>query len=297
MSKVSVIIPVYNRAKSIRDAVESALNQTYKDLEIIVVDDGSTDGTEDSIRDYIETSKIKYIFQENGGPGAARNAGINASKGEYIAFLDSDDLWLPEKITIQMEYLSTHRDIDVLFCSGYCLDHNQNLKLIRCGATEDQNDFFELIAAGLSCLPSAAIVSRKAMENAGLFKTEFGEDWYLWLKLAQRYKFAYIDNPLYKKRYLGSGLSDMYYNRYIDVYQNLIKECENNSFEKKKVSIFRKRIAGVAFNLARKSMTALEFNSGMSAFLLSYKLNPFYIRKLPGLLFRFGRFKIKSHKI
>ena len=100
---VSVIIPVYNRAQYIKDCLDSVINQTYKAYEIIVVDDGSTDNLREILVPYMD--KIQYIYKQNGGPSSARNAGTKVSNGEYIAFLDADDMWLPEKLELQIELL------------------------------------------------------------------------------------------------------------------------------------------------------------------------------------------------
>lgn len=98
---ISVVIPTYNRAHYVCEAIDSVLAQTYKNIEIIAVDDGSTDNTKDIIQQY--SSRIKYIYQNNAGPSAARNNGIKQSNGDLIAFLDSDDIWLAEKLERQVE--------------------------------------------------------------------------------------------------------------------------------------------------------------------------------------------------
>ena len=100
MPKVSVIIPTYNRSLSVREAIESVLAQTYRDFELIVVDDGSADNTPSVLGSFGE--RIRGIRQANAGVSAARNAGIRAAKGEWVAFLDSDDLWVPQKLERQM---------------------------------------------------------------------------------------------------------------------------------------------------------------------------------------------------
>ena len=105
---ISVIIPTYNRAHCVGEAIQSVLDQTYKNFEIIVVDDGSTDNTQEVLATFGD--KIKVIRQENRGVSAARNAGIREARGEWLAFLDSDDLWLPEKLAIQMKELSEYPD-------------------------------------------------------------------------------------------------------------------------------------------------------------------------------------------
>ena len=96
MPKVSVVIPTFNRADTIGDSIKSVLEQTFKDFEVIVVDDGSTDGTESVVAAFGD-SRIKYIMQDNAGACAARNNGIRHANGEYIAFQDSDDYWMPRK--------------------------------------------------------------------------------------------------------------------------------------------------------------------------------------------------------
>jgi len=113
---VSVIIPTYNRAEYVCDAIESVLNQTYKNIEIIVVDDGSTDDTKEWIKKYLSSSKLKYIYQENRGVSSARNTGIKIAKGEYLAFLDSDDLFLPKKIELQVkEFKKSPLSVGIIF--------------------------------------------------------------------------------------------------------------------------------------------------------------------------------------
>jgi glycosyltransferase involved in cell wall biosynthesis len=106
---VSVVIPTYNRARYVTEAIDSVLAQTYKDREIIVVDDGSTDDTARALKPY--KRHIRHIRQDNAGVSAARNAGIRAARAEWIAFLDSDDVWRPEKLAVQMEFIKRHPQI------------------------------------------------------------------------------------------------------------------------------------------------------------------------------------------
>jgi glycosyltransferase involved in cell wall biosynthesis len=117
MPTVSVIIPTYNSAALITDAIDSVLAQTYKDYEIIVVDDGSTDNTREVVRSY--GNRIQYIYQENSHIAAARNNGFKASSGKYIANLDADDLWLPEKLKKQITLLEKHPEAGLVYCDGY----------------------------------------------------------------------------------------------------------------------------------------------------------------------------------
>lgn len=111
---VSVIIPTYNRKKSIVCAVESVLNQTYKDIEVIVVDDGSLDNTKE-VLDAVKDKRLRYVYQENAGACVARNHGIELARGEHIAFQDSDDIWLPQKLEKQLDIIERY-DADIVFC-------------------------------------------------------------------------------------------------------------------------------------------------------------------------------------
>src|SRR5215831_7065603 len=112
MATVSVIIPVYNCEKYVADAIQSVLNQTYQNLEIIVVDDGSTDHSAQVVRSFQPT--VQYFHQPNQGMGAARNYGISLAKGDYFSFLDADDLWTPNKIRMQISVLAQAPELDLI---------------------------------------------------------------------------------------------------------------------------------------------------------------------------------------
>lgn len=111
-SMASVIIPVYNGERYLAEAIESALAQTYQPMEVIVVDDGSTDGSGDIARSFEE---VRYIHQENQGVAAARNRALAAARGEFMTFLDADDIWLPRKLEVQIDYLLKHPECDLVF--------------------------------------------------------------------------------------------------------------------------------------------------------------------------------------
>ena len=128
---VSIIIPTYNAGKYIKETVDSALAQTYKNIEIIVVDDGSTDDTKNILAPYIETGKVQYVFQQNKGLSGARNAGIKIAKGEYIALLDADDIFLPEKIEQQVNHLEKNPGCDVSYCDLYHFWDEEPDKLLK----------------------------------------------------------------------------------------------------------------------------------------------------------------------
>lgn len=194
--KITVIIPTYNRAKLLKRAIESVFNQTFKDFELIVVDDGSTDNTKEVVSEYKE---VKYVYQENSG-GAARpkNTGIKMAQGEYVAILDSDDEWLPTKLEKQVKFLEEHPEIDVVGCNilingktKYRIPKYQNL-FERMLVTDDMGT-------------GSAIVYRKEVFNkVGLFDENLksGQDKEMRIRLAQECKFGFVDEYLVNY-YLG----------------------------------------------------------------------------------------------
>src|SRR6267154_1483950 len=113
-SRVSVVIPVYNGERYLADAIQSVLDQTYQKFEVIVVDDGSTDGSARVAKRF--GGAIRYVHQSNGGVSKARNTGITLAQGTYLAFLDQDDLWLPDKLAVQVAYLDSHPEVGVVYC-------------------------------------------------------------------------------------------------------------------------------------------------------------------------------------
>ena len=131
---VSVVIPTHNRVEFIGETVDSVLAQTYTDLEVIIVDDGSSDGTGDYIRSrYADDSRVRYIWQENAERSAARNRGIDEARGEFVAFLDSDDLWLPKKLELQMQIMEARPEVVMVL--GWTS---------RFGLQEDRSEFTTL---------------------------------------------------------------------------------------------------------------------------------------------------------
>jgi len=193
MPKVSVIIPTYNCARYVPEAVESVLHQTYQDYEVIVVDDGSTDNTEKVLQKYRD--KIRYIKQKNSGVAAARNTGIREAHGEWVAFLDADDLWLPLKLKIQMEFSDRHPDVDFIY--GDASSFNSNGVLTKSMFSERQPHEGNVIKNLLSenFIPILSVIARKkCFEKAGFFKEgmKYSEDYEMWLRVAKFFKFGYI---------------------------------------------------------------------------------------------------------
>lgn len=197
MPTVSVIIPTYNRALYLCEAIDSVINQTYNDVEIIVIDDGSTDDTQQRLKQYKDA--IKYIYQSNSGSAIARNRGILSSTGKYIAFLDSDDLWYPTKLEKQVRILDKNEDIGFVYCD-YAKGHNTvegqkgHLETL---SPPSGYIFNHLVDANYICTPSV-IIRRSVFPNSGFFDPTLlrSQDYDLWLRLAYCCKCYFISEVL-----------------------------------------------------------------------------------------------------
>ena len=198
METVSVIIPVYNRADRIGRCLESVLSQTYRQLEIIVVDDGSTDNLVQMVKPV--WNQIKLIHQENLGQGAARNTGVRVARGDWVAFLDPDDLWDPRKLEVQMNYLEQ---------TGYEWAHNRTRIIPEHELQQYFGDWFkgersgkiakQLLNTNFICT-SSVVVKKSILIDVGGFSEDRElqnfEDYELWLRIAALVPIGYVDEPL-----------------------------------------------------------------------------------------------------
>jgi len=199
MPKVSVIIPTHNRARIVGEAIDSVLSQGYDDFELIVVDDGSTDRTEGLVASYFP--RLSYLYQRHRGVSAARNLGIASARGEYISFLDSDDLWLKEKLASQMRYMESHPACLICYTDEIWIR-----KGVRVNPMNKHRKYSGMIFE--QCLPlcivspSSVLIARTLLDDVGLFDEtlEVCEDYDLWLRIAARYPLAFINTPLIIKR-------------------------------------------------------------------------------------------------
>lgn len=187
-SKVSIIIPAYNKADYTVKAVKSVLNQIYMDIECIVVDDGSTDDTYDKLFPYM--NDIKYIYQPNKGVSAARNKGIVKSTGEYIAFLDCDDMYLPKKVARCVE-TSNNFYADFIHTAAYLIDKDD--KIIK----EYKPTKGILLLKNFIC-NSTPLMRKDIFDKVGLFDENLFTcaDWDMWLRIAEKYQMYYFNEPL-----------------------------------------------------------------------------------------------------
>jgi glycosyltransferase involved in cell wall biosynthesis len=199
MARVSVIIPTYNRLPKVREAIDSVLKQTYRDFELWVVDDGSTDGTGQALE--VLGNKIKYVSQANRGVSAARNLGLRVSRGKYVAYLDSDDLWEPRKLEIQLRCMEANPQFPLCYTDEIWIR-----KGVRVNPRKKHAKYSGWIFE--RCLPLCIISPSSALMKRALFREIEGfdenlpvcEDYDFWLRVTCRYPVLFIDRKLIVKR-------------------------------------------------------------------------------------------------
>lgn len=196
--KVSVIIPTYNRAGMVEKAIDSVFSQTYPNIELIVVDDGSTDGTREILETYGD--RIIAVYQPNGGAGKARNAGLRLATGEFIAFLDSDDYYLPDKIRLEAEFLCANPDVDVVLCGFRFIDEEKHIDVEF--KDIDVTDLVSRILwtdIGGLFPPNLPLFRKKILEKVEGFdeRLKMREEQDFWLQIALAgFQFRFIDEVL-----------------------------------------------------------------------------------------------------
>jgi glycosyltransferase involved in cell wall biosynthesis len=197
MPQVSVIIPTYNRAHLLSRAIKSVLNQTFQDFEIIIVDDASTDDTDKLVASFHD-NRIRYIQHEkNRGGGAARNSAITQAQGDYIAFLDSDDEWLPEKLEKQMKFFENAPATLGLVAAG-ALDIRENIPYQKYIPMLRGNLAQRILIDNCVGLNGIVLVRKECFSKVGLFDENLrgSEDWDLWIRIAQHYEVDFTPDIL-----------------------------------------------------------------------------------------------------
>jgi glycosyltransferase involved in cell wall biosynthesis len=220
MKKVSVVIPAYNKAKLTVKTVESVLAQTYNNIEIIVVDDGSTDNTRERLQPF--GSRILYSYKENGGACSARNVGIKLATGEYIAFIDCDDIYYPEKILKSVQLLEKNSDYGFVSTNVYFINEDDDKISEYARSNHNTTGWIASKLMESNIIANSTVVARKScFEEVGYFdeKIFIPADWDMWLRLAERYQAGYLEEKLSGYRITGSytmsnmekGMKEMFY--------------------------------------------------------------------------------------
>lgn len=230
---VSVVIPTYNRAHIVLDALKSIHQQSYRPIELILVDDGSTDNTASVVQHWIESLKTddrflaRYVHQSNKGGNPARNLGIREASGQFVAFLDSDDLWQPEKLTKQMDVLQSDNRIGGVYCGLRHIFMQTGIvqtpppRAYPCGDLKAQ-----MLVRDVTAPTSTYLVRASAFERVGCFDEllQARQDWDMWIRLAANYQIGVVPEVLVDFREHGGDRTASNPQREIDAYQTIMKK-------------------------------------------------------------------------
>lgn len=193
-SLISVIIPTYNYDQFIKRAIESVLKQDYKNIEVIICDDGSTDKTKLIIRKLLNDKRVSYYFQPNKGLSAARNLGINKAKGKYLAFLDSDDYWMPGKLSSQFKLFQRNQKLGLVYCFHYWVDLQG--KIIGKKIKKYRGNIWPNLLQGnlISGSGSSVLIKKICFKKVGVFDQTLSacEDWDMWLRISKVFQVDFV---------------------------------------------------------------------------------------------------------
>lgn len=258
MSKlISVVIPTHNRADLLPRAINSVLNQTYIDFEIIVVSDGSTDNTSEIVNGFTKADdRVKFIeYAPAKGGNVARNTGIDAAKGEYIAFLDDDDEWLPEKLQKQIEIVEADEKIGLVYTGVHIIYVNEKVEYNS--LSKEAGDLSKRILIDNCVGTTSTVLLRKSvLEKSGIFDVELGalQDFDLWIRVCQHSNVGVVSEPMINYyNYLGKKQVSAVTKKYIDAfaYINEKYKAQMRSLDEKEL---HEKQTAEDFLLANKAM-------------------------------------------
>ena len=285
--KITVVIPTYNRGRYIGEAIESALGQMWPPDEVVVVDDGSTDETGSRLASY--GSRIRVITTGNHGVAAARNAGIEAATGEWVAFLDSDDVWEAEKLAKQIEALKNQPDAGLSFTNRRPMDedgrplkgHHRSMVGGQVTRALFQSTFVD----------TPGVVVRKALlDTLGGFDESLAvcEDYELWLRASLYTPFVLVDEPLFRRRILTCSLSHSDDPDHHEIKCRMLETFSKHPLAEDRLpqSVIRSRLARVHFVAARAYREAGRHDRMKDHLREVTRLSPFHLRAWLGRIFR-----------
>jgi glycosyltransferase involved in cell wall biosynthesis len=254
-ARISVLIPAFNRVAYIRETVESVINQDYPNIELIVVDDGSTDGTYEILCEYESKGRLRVLTHPkrvNRGQSAALNLGLRASSGTYIAVLDSDDLFLPGKLSSQVDYLDSHPDVGLVYGMGEAVDEKGNW-LYDIDSTDhfEPNDPSAVLLDCYFLLPQNALVRRSVYEQVGEFEEGFlaAQDHDMLIRMAEKAKFGFMPAKFFQYRRHGDSISSNGQRRRWENGFEILRRAQARYPYRR--SVIRKRRALLNFRMAQ----------------------------------------------
>jgi glycosyltransferase involved in cell wall biosynthesis len=294
---VSIIVPTYNGVRYIAETIQSILQQTYKDFEIIVIDDGSTDETVQVIHSF--GKKVRYFYQSNRGPASARNIGIQQAKGKYIALIDHDDLWLPNKLEKQVPILEKMPGVGLVYSDAFNFYTDSNECPNTCFDLKQPyaGKVFKYLFIG-NFIPNLTVLVRKeCFEKIGYFdvsgKMRMTDDYHMWLQVSQQYDFEYIDQPLAKFRRHQNNMSRDDIGMILDTNAALKNICKEYP-ECIGYLTKQKRFSELIYKLGRHALMDEKPNEAVRFFYNSLIEYPLYLKSLIFLVISLWRLSVAS---
>jgi len=286
--KVSVVIPTFKRSHIISRSVQSVLNQSYRDFEIIVVNDGFKDNTEEVLKSFND-KRIKYLeHDQNMGQSAARNTGIKAARGQYIAFQDSDDEWLPEKLAKQMRVFETSSPhVGVVYTQRWSTADNINFHIPFSKTNIKVDSFRKNLLQRSLITPQSAMVLADCFKKAGFFDESLHhlEDWELWIRISKYYEFKFLNEPLVKVYHENDNISGNQDNLIKAMESILSKHFENFKGAGKRI------LAMQYYSLGNLLCRNGDFSRGRKYLLQAIRTNPFNLKYFLTILVSFLELK------
>ena len=278
---VDAVVTTYNYGRFLAGAIDGVLAQTYPNLEVVVVDDGSTDDTRDIVAAYANRG-VKYVYQDNLGPGPARNCGLRATTGPLVAFCDADDVWLPDKISTQLAHLQRHPEVGIVTAHAYACDESLRPTSVVHAARGDAEYVFEaLLVRNIVLNPTCVLARRSALEAVeGFSELPRWEDWDTWLRVAQRFPIGFVDRPVALVRRHDASLSPIDGEQRLDLDGRILARHIGAVSSRPRRAVIRIRARSNAYFHAATTTAARGSGRRARRFaLLALVLDPFLLTK------------------
>ena len=276
LSRVTIIIPAYNRADYINQTIDSVLNQSFQDFELIVVDDGSTDGTYEKIKAYgSQLTLLEHSGHENRGQSASINKALKVASGKYIIILDSDDFWELNKLQIQVDYLEANPEIGLVYTNGYGTDsHGEITYKYHSADHQEPNDPNAVLLDCYMALPVNAMVRKSVYDAVGFFNEEYraAQDHDMLIRIAEKCRFDYLPDFLFYYRRHGDSISHTKLDvRWTTGFKILEAARQRYPY---KASTIRKRKAVLNYRLGQVFIKQKRYIKAFSHFIKAGVLDP-----------------------
>jgi glycosyltransferase involved in cell wall biosynthesis len=290
MPKVTVVIPTYNYARFLGEAIQSVLDQTFTDFELVVVDDGSTDNTREVVGSF-KDPRVRYIYQEHRGVSVAQNTGHKASVSEYITGLGADDSYLPQNLELKVKVLDARPELALVCSDAWMIDgrtgsilgkywHGKPFNHSVDPRRAAQQPLKELLYREFFITPQATLIRRKVIDEVGLFDESLPthEDWDLFFRIVQRFPIETIDIPLIKMKHHDANLSKNRTKRYLGAVGALNKAINSKSLYGANLKHVKKRLARTHFSYGKSMILNGDAAMGREKLLAAIKVSPWYIK-------------------